>query len=538
MVKLFTPFRPLRPVLLAVACAAALGGAPQAVLAKSATPSANVAWVVASNESDVDKAFARAKSEGKPLFLYWGAVWCPPCNQVKATLFSRPDFADAARAFIPVFVDGDKPGAQKVASRYSVGGYPTMVLFKPDGQELNRLPGEADPERYLTTLRDSIASAVPIKELLTQAKDKAKSAALSAAQWRLLASYSWDTDDGQLVPAADASQLLAQLASHASAPDARDRLSLKALLMSLGPKATKPDAAALDALKQQARAVLADAARTRATADIWGAAPAELAESLGTSPVGGKATLAAIDQHLANWLSGKTPDGGRAFSKVEQADLWDARAKLWMAMAEQDNPGSKALSATQKDQVKASLTALVAATTDKYERQALVPGVASTLTQVGFMPESDKLLTDELPVAVSPNYHMLGLASNAKKRNDPKAAADWYEKAWAASQGLATRLQWGNTYLSNLMALTPTDTARIDKGYTRLLSDINGQPSVFYKRNQRSLVVLSEKTRAWAKGDKARQQLTTKWAKQLNGVCNSVKKDAANHAACTAIQLG
>ena len=55
---------------------------------------AGIAWKNATNDAEVDAAFALAKSESKPVFVYWGAKWCPPCNQVKATLFNRQDFIE------------------------------------------------------------------------------------------------------------------------------------------------------------------------------------------------------------------------------------------------------------------------------------------------------------------------------------------------------------------------------------------------------------------------------------------------------------
>ena len=109
---------------------------------------AGIAW----RKGDVDAAFAAARAENKPVFMYWGATWCPPCNQVKATIFKRQDFIDRSGFFVPVYIDGDSPSAQKEGARFKVSGYPTMILFTPDGREITRLPGEVDADQYMRVL--------------------------------------------------------------------------------------------------------------------------------------------------------------------------------------------------------------------------------------------------------------------------------------------------------------------------------------------------------------------------------------------------
>ena len=119
---------PLIAGLLAAALAAPLP-------AWAAVPtSGGVAWVTASADADIERAFAQAKAEKKPLLLYWGAKWCPPCNQLKATLFNRQDFIERSRAFVPVYVDGDQPGVQKLGTRFAVRGYPTTIVFTREGR--------------------------------------------------------------------------------------------------------------------------------------------------------------------------------------------------------------------------------------------------------------------------------------------------------------------------------------------------------------------------------------------------------------------
>ena len=128
-----------------------------------------IAWKKASSDADIEAAFAVARAETKPVFLYWGAKWCPPCNQVQATLFNRQDFIERSRAFVPVYVDGDSPGAQKLGTRFRVSGYPTMLMLKPSGEEVTRLPGEVDPARYTELLNLGMNAARPVKAVLADA---------------------------------------------------------------------------------------------------------------------------------------------------------------------------------------------------------------------------------------------------------------------------------------------------------------------------------------------------------------------------------
>ena len=85
-------------------------------------------------------AFAQARASGRPVFLYWGASWCPPCNRIRAGAFARADFAELSKSFIALHIDGDGPGAQELAEQFRLRSYPTLVVYRPDGAEVTRLP--------------------------------------------------------------------------------------------------------------------------------------------------------------------------------------------------------------------------------------------------------------------------------------------------------------------------------------------------------------------------------------------------------------
>src|SRR5689334_4983761 len=65
-------------------------------LARIHSDAPGIAWF----DGDVDAAFAAARASNKPVLLYWGAQWCPPCKQLKSAVFSRPDFIEKSKLFV------------------------------------------------------------------------------------------------------------------------------------------------------------------------------------------------------------------------------------------------------------------------------------------------------------------------------------------------------------------------------------------------------------------------------------------------------
>lgn len=171
--------------------------------------SSGIEWYAGS----VDSAFELARAQGTPVLLYWGVDWCPPCNRLKAMVFSRREFIERTRLFVPVSLDGDDPGAQKLGERFDVEGYPTTIVFSPDGDEITRLSLGLDLERYLEALDAALAAS----RAAGAAYDAVLRGDATAADYRLLAYYSWVQDRERLVPAANLAEALKEL--HGLIPD-------------------------------------------------------------------------------------------------------------------------------------------------------------------------------------------------------------------------------------------------------------------------------------------------------------------------------
>jgi thiol-disulfide isomerase/thioredoxin len=501
--------------LALAACVAPIAAAaPSASDAAASGPS--IAWF----KGDVDAAFARARTEHKPLFLYWGATWCPPCNEVKATLFKRVDFVERSSQFIPVYVDGDQPSAQKLADRFRVRGYPTMILFGSDGAEITRLPGEIDPQQYLQVLSLGLGTGRSAHATLAAALG-AGASHLSAEDWTLLASYAWDTDEGQLVPADRVATTLVALSR--ACPDryraSSDRLELRAITATASGRGTvTTDRAGALA---HVRSVLDDPARARAQFDVLVEFATLIAGAI-TDP--GSKERKELIEHWDTRLAAFARDTG--LSTADRLDALAARAEL-LKLADANAPVASSLS----DAIRSAVAQADRDTTDRYERQAVISSAAYALSAAGLDAESDSLLKAELSRSASPYYQMIELAVNARKRGDGAAALDWYEKAYSAAQGPATRLQWGARYVMALTELAPADQERVDRALTRVIDDLDPVPETFYGRNRTVLEKMGGALQEWNSGGAHDASIHSAFAR-MDGVCEKLPAAAPERAVC------
>jgi thiol-disulfide isomerase/thioredoxin len=505
---------------------AALGLAvawPLAGLAAPGLPSNNVAWIAAAADADIDRAFARAKAESKPVLLYWGATWCPPCNQLRATLFNRQDFAAQSKAFVAVHIDGDRPAAQKLGARFKVSGYPTLVLFTPAGSEITRLPGEADAPQVMALLQAGLAGGRPIAAVLADAR---AGKPITANEWRMLSFHSWEIDESGLVDRADRPAVLAELAARSPAGDGETttRLWLKALAASDDGKGVKPD----PSLRQRVQRVIADTALSRTHMDVLINGATDIVKVLtGEESDDRSAFTVQFDTTLARLQADPSLSrGDRVSALIERVNL----ARL----GQPKDSTQPTLPPVLVQEVRELAARMDRETIDGYERMAVIPAVAYLLGQAGLWADSDGLLKANLAKSHSPYYLMSQLGSNARKLGRKGEALRWYQQAYDKSEGPATRLQWGASYVNALVDLAPTDVSRIEKAVSQLFGEAARDKGAFHERSARSLQRVAKKIGGW-NADGKHAAAVQRLQAQLADVCAKLDAADGQRATCEAL---
>jgi protein disulfide-isomerase len=447
------------------------------------SPASDASTTIAWREGDVDDAFAEAKATNKPVLLYWGAKWCPPCNVMKETLFKDPAFIAEAARFIPVHLDGDAKNAQLWGDKFSIRGYPTVIILTPDRAEITRLAGGATASALADALRIAAKRTTPIEDVLRRARDPKS---LSPEDWEVLAGFDWRHDPVHFSDLPKAAPFYAQLADAAPDPAMARHFALTSLIM-----ARHSD--------DNSRLPPADQTRLRAALPSiltnYDEAKANRQElSYGTASL----ILGLSDTSERDALGHKLVSALDRIADDSSLSLDDRLVTVEgeIALSKGIHGGKAAADVMAK--LRRRVAAADKSATNPMARQAVMYDAGEALADAGDFTGAERLMKGELPRAIGSYLYMLDLGGIAEERKDYKTAIGWLRKAALTAQGPATRVQWATIYSNGVIRMTPDDKAAVEASGDAVISTLATNDSGYAERTAKRATAWASKMQEWS----------------------------------------
>jgi hypothetical protein len=491
----------LLPLIALTALAAGCSTEPASTADAGAADSVTVAEAahgVAWFEGDIDAAFALSRQQDKPLFLYWGAEWCPYSAHLESSVFSRPEFIAQADRFIAVRIDGDDGDGPRLGQRFKLRGYPNTVLFAADGSEISRLPsGMTTADGYLQALDAALSAERSTRQIVDAAL--ADDATLDGDDWRALTNYAWFIDQQQVLGERDPAATLLALAERCppAQVEASRALHLQALMTALSGADPTATAAILPKALPLLEQVLSDPQLSREQIALLGYAVSGSLAALGTDQSAERERLQAQALQTMQQLAQDpaVPTRERLLIQIEAIKL--TRHSAGAAPLPEAIINATQQLAAEADRI----------TTDATERRAVIGAAAGALAAVGLGAEAEALLQAELPRSQAAYHLMAALAHYAGQREDAAAVLQWQRNAYRsgiASGRLHVRLRSAANLLRYLTTKAPEQIVEITEAADRLLDIAAADAAAFHPVNQRLWQGTLQGLTAWA--EQAQQQ--------------------------------
>lgn len=432
-------------------------------------------------KTNVESAMANAKKQNRPLFLYWGAVWCPPCNQIKKVIFSSKLFQTEIKNFIAVYLDGDQESSQRWGAYFKTSGYPTMIVLNPLGKELMRLPtgiNVDDTVRYMKLATSHSDQSLTIKELIQLALDKK----LKPELFAILAFHSWSQDDFSL--------------------DAKDRADVFYKLYELTPPEFEVYRSRFYTLYLQ-NFNFDKKAELKVVKDF-------LVKILSMEELILKnSEYFAYDQNLPQVFTTFFPDEKerqnqaqkyietlKNLLKLKKLSLLDqllvSRSLLVFQTQMNLKPREESLVAI-KDLEKLIFKRKL----NNYEGHALLSHLVDLYAELKFYAEAKRIAKKSLKLSHSPYYFYADLAYLAHQELKEEERLEFSKNAWFFSKGLSTRMRFGSMYLSTLLEVHPQHEKDILKAVHDVFWDVRSSPDLFFSSSLARLNRFKDKFKKW-----------------------------------------
>lgn len=439
--------------------------------AASLDPATGIDWF----EGSVEEAFATAKKSGKPIYLYWGAVWCPPCHAISATVFKSPDFLERSKLFVPVYLDGDTENAQAYGEKFGVRGYPTMIVFDSEGEELTRIPGGIDLQAYANILDLTLGTSSSATELV--ASLGAGDLALSADDCTLLAYYSWG-QDSTILSDADAGAAFRSMYDACPANMRAERSILYFNWLDEAIDAANAEGDAVPLTNPQKAEALAQLDALIADDEL-------IKANIFPALLGGANFTKALTEPGSDKRVELVDGFDKMLDRIAADESVYKRERIYTLAGkinfERIDDEEAQLSAELQREIRAMVQWADETTPNVYERQPIINALGNILEDAGMDEVAKPLLLAELDKSNQSYYFMVGLADIEQRAGHVDEAVDWLKQAYDATTGPATRFQWGYYYLTGLIEMTPGNTELIHAVTVGLIDELQNSGGLYHR---------------------------------------------------------
>lgn len=122
--------------------------------------------------TDIETAKAEASKTKMPIIIdfYADTTWCESCRQLDSLTLG--DSLVIAMSAENVFVKINAETDSALAARYGVRGYPTIIIAKSDGTEIDRIEGFIDPYEFYNQVNLFLQGKETLDDYLTRLEDE------------------------------------------------------------------------------------------------------------------------------------------------------------------------------------------------------------------------------------------------------------------------------------------------------------------------------------------------------------------------------
>lgn len=446
-----------------------------------------------------EQAFAKAEADKKLVFLYWGAIWCPPCNELKAQIFSQARFAELMQNFVPVYLDGDSEDAQIWGERLQASGYPTVLILTSDRKEVFRLSSSISIDEF----SEAVSSLMTESQNFEKAVQNIEAEKGSPRDFQVLAYASWDSLPESPWTEARKSAVLGKAAKACPASLKKERALLSAAYLGMLSGEKTPRVLTDKELEFAFQAIFLD------ESTVWSARSFVNYSAESLLPwLAWKSNSKAYQQLKTQWLAAAALIEAHPQASVDTR-LWTVNPEL--AFFRYEHPKEK-VGPDLKIKVEKAAAKADTNATSEFDRHAAISGAAYLLRKVDSHAEARRLLEEEVKRTNTPWYYYGSLSALESELKNTAAAQKWSALARETVQGRASKIQW----ITSDLVLNAKDKTRKDyvlsisrEFYAEALQNKDG----FAGRNHARAKKVQEALQAW-KADADFSQAFTEYRKR------------------------